>query len=89
MEMKERLLGSLLITLSVSLAALYLYLLFLASEPIPTLTLKLTALALVFILLVVLGWIGYVLLTTGSPGDVEKLVRELEERGELSEAEGD
>ncbi len=81
--------GSLLITLSVAVAAIYLYLLFLAPEPISILTLKLTALALVFVLLAVLGWIGYVLLTTGSPEDVEKLVRELEERGELSEAEGD
>ncbi len=88
MEMKEKLLGSLLIVISTIAAALYLYLLFLAPEPIPTLTLKLTALAIVFVLLAVLGWIGYVLLTTGSPEDVEKLVRELEEKGELSEEGG-
>ncbi len=86
--MKERLLGFLLIVISTVAAALYLYLLFLAPEPIPTLTLKLTALVIVFVLMAVLGWIGYVLLTTGSPEDVEKLVRELEERGELA-SEGD
>ncbi len=86
--MKEKLLGFLLIVISAVAAALYIYLLFLAPEPIPTLTLKLTALLIVLVLLVVLGWIGYVLLTAGSPEDVEKLAKELEERGELASEGG-
>ncbi len=86
--MKEKLTGFLMILVSTVAAVIYTYLLLLAPEPIPTLTLKVTVLLIVLVLLVVLGWIGYVLLTTESPEDVEKLVRELEEKGELASEGG-
>ncbi len=69
---------------SVLLSALYIYLLFLAPEPVPLLVLKVTVLLMVLLISGVLGWMGYVLSTSGSPEEVESLIRELEEKGELS-----
>ncbi len=83
-EMGGKVLGALLMLASALVAILYSYLLLLAPDPIPLLTLKATALILVLAGLGIVAWIGYVLLITEPPGEIEELVRELEEKGELS-----
>lgn len=73
---KDRLAGAVLLTTALCTGAAYIYLLFFSSDSVSLIVLKLTALGTVGSFLLLMGWIGFSLLT--SPP--HKKIREIEQR---------
>uniref|UniRef100_A0A7J3X8C4 Transcriptional regulator n=1 Tax=Thermofilum pendens TaxID=2269 RepID=A0A7J3X8C4_THEPE len=76
---KDRVAGGILLSLALSMGVLYTYLLFLAPDPVSILVLKLTALGVVGSFLIIMGWIGFALLTSPPHKRVLEIERRLAE----------
>jgi Predicted transcription regulator containing HTH domain len=76
---KDRVAGGILLSLALSMGVLYTYFLFLAPDSVSLLVLKLTALGVVGSFLVVMGWIGFALLTSPPHKKVLEIERRLAE----------
>jgi predicted DNA-binding transcriptional regulator len=76
---KDRVAGGVLLLIAALLGALYTYLLFLAPDAVSILVLKLTALGVVGSFLLLMGWIGFALLTSPPHKKVLEIERRLAE----------
>ena len=76
---KDRLAGGVLLALALLGAAAYVYLLFFSPDSVSVLVLKLTALGTVGSFLLLMGWIGFSLLTSPPRRKVEEIERRLAE----------
>jgi predicted DNA-binding transcriptional regulator len=76
---KDRVAGGVLLFTAALLGALYTYLLFLAPDAVSILVLKLTALGVVGSFLLIMGWIGFALLTSPPHKKVLEIERRLAE----------
>jgi len=77
---RDRVIGALLIAISIAVVVLYLWLLFFPSvKGIDFILMKITIAIGVVALSSIVGWIGYTLATTPPPKPIEEIEKEIEE----------
>jgi len=76
---KDRLAGAILLLTALTLGAAYVYFLFFGSDSVSIFVLKLTALGTVGSFLLLMGWIGFSLLTSPPRKKIEEVERRLAE----------
>ena len=76
----EKLVGTLLMLSSVVLTLIYIFLLFIVTDTnIQLLTIRITILLAIIGISGIMGWIGYTLITTPPPKEIEEIEKEIEE----------
>lgn len=76
---KDRLAGAILLLIALALGVTYVYCLFFSSDSVSILVLKLTALGTVGSFLLLMGWIGFSLLTSPPRRKIEEVEQRLAE----------